>query len=306
MRQSRTVVMGPDRARASERKPLLQATLAPLAPAWPRSGEGLDHRPREPASSVKGAGLRAPLVSTMAAPELGRRPAQAGDAAADAALAVVAADQLASRRIAATLGDAGLPRRVVSRTVDELLADPARRHARRRGAGHRPSRPEGLAAVRKLVKGLGDSQRGGGVRGGARSRACRSALSAGASAFVAEVQLESHARRGHRSALAGQVSFPASCTAARFVPPSPTARSRCWRSVVRGLGNRQIARAPLPLREHGQEPSGLRLPEAGRALAQGGRHRAARPGRGSRRKHSLRSPGPGRMKLTGDSAAGRR
>ena len=61
----------------------------------------------------------------MAAPELGRRPAHAGDAAADAALAVVAADQLASRRIALTLGEAGLPASMVCSTVDELLVQPA-------------------------------------------------------------------------------------------------------------------------------------------------------------------------------------
>ncbi len=228
----------------------------------------------------------------------------AGDAATDAALAVVAADQFASRRIAATLGAGGLPAAVISRTVDELLADPAASGLDAVVLAIDPSRPEGLAAVRKLVKALGNSRvvvvsvavLGAGVR---------SALSAGASAFVAEVQLESTLAVATRSALAGQVSLPRELHRCAVRPAFSHREKQVLALVVRGLGNRQIAGAPLPLREHGQEPPGLRLPEAGRALPQGGRHRAARPRRGSRRKHSLRTPGSGRMTLPGDSAAGR-
>ena len=176
----------------------------------------------------------------MAAPELGRRPAHAGDAATDAALAVVAADQLASRRIAATLGDAGLPASVISRTVDELLADPAASTLDAVVLAIDPSRPEGLAAVRKLVKALGNSRvvvvsvavLGAGVR---------SALSAGASAFVAEVRLESTLAVATRSALAGQVSLPRELHRCAVRPAFSHREKQVLALVVRGLGNRQIA-----------------------------------------------------------------
>jgi DNA-binding NarL/FixJ family response regulator len=176
----------------------------------------------------------------MAAPELGRRPAHAGDAATDAALAVVAADQFASRRIAATLEAAGLPASVVSRTADELLADPAASGLDAVILAIDPSRPEGLAAVRKLVKALGNSSvvvvsvavLGAGVR---------SALSAGASAFVAEVQLESTLAVATRSALAGQVSLPRELHRCAVRPAFSHREKQVLALVVRGLGNRQIA-----------------------------------------------------------------
>ena len=176
----------------------------------------------------------------MAAPELGRRPAHAGDAAVDAALAVVAADQLSSRRIASTLGDAGLTASLVCSSVDQLLAQPAAAALDAVVLAIDPSRPEGLAAVRKLVKELGKSRvvvvsvavLGAGVR---------SALSAGASAFVAEARLESTLAVATRAALSGQVSLPRELHRCAVRPAFSHREKQVLALVVRGLGNRQIA-----------------------------------------------------------------
>ena len=127
----------------------------------------------------------------------------------------------------------------------------------------------------------------------------RSALSAGASAFVAEARLESTLAVATRSALSGQVSLPRELHRCAVRPAFSHREKQVLALVVRGLGNRQIARPPLPFRKHRQEPPRLGLPEAGRALPQGGGHGAARPRGGPRREHPLRTPGPGRMTLMG-------
>jgi DNA-binding NarL/FixJ family response regulator len=176
----------------------------------------------------------------MATPELGRRPAHPGDVATQAALAVVAADQLASRRIAATLGDGGIPALVTHRTVDDLLGDPAAAALDAVVLACDPSRPEGLAAVRKLAKHL-DGSRVVVVSSATLGAGVRSALGAGACAFVAEAQLEETLALATRSTLAGQVSLPRELHRCAVRPAFSHREKQVLALVVRGLGNRQIA-----------------------------------------------------------------
>ena len=176
----------------------------------------------------------------MATPKLGPRRAHPGDVATDAALAVVAADQLASRRIAAALGGGGLTAVVISASVEQLLEDPAAARLDAVVLACDPSRADGLAAVRKLAKHPGNPQvivvssalLGAGVR---------SALAAGASAFVADAQLELTLTAATRSALAGQVSLPRELHRCAVRPAFSHREKQVLALVVRGLGNRQIA-----------------------------------------------------------------
>jgi DNA-binding NarL/FixJ family response regulator len=176
----------------------------------------------------------------MATPTLGRRPARTGDVASDAALAVVAADQLASRRIAATLGDGGIPAVITSASVDALIEDPGAADLDAVVLACDPSRPDGLAAVRKLVKHLGRS-RVVVVSSAVLGAGVRSALAAGASAFVAEARIETALTPATRCALAGQVSLPRELHRCAVRPAFSHREKQVLALVVRGLGNRQIA-----------------------------------------------------------------
>jgi DNA-binding NarL/FixJ family response regulator len=176
----------------------------------------------------------------MATPKLGRRPAQSGDVANNPAVAVVAMDQLSSRRIAAALGGGGLPAELISSSVEDLLEQAGTRALDAVVIACDPSRPDGLTAVRRLAKALDGSRivvvssavLGGGVR---------SALGAGASAFVDEAQLESALAPSTRSALAGQVSLPRELHRCAVRPAFSHREKQVLALVVRGLGNRQIA-----------------------------------------------------------------
>ena len=176
----------------------------------------------------------------MATPKLGRRPAHAGGVTSDAALAVVAADELASRRIAATLGDGGFSAALVSESVDELLEDPAAAGLDAVVLACDPSRPDGLTAVRRLAKRL-DSSRVIVVSSALLGAGVRSALGAGASAFVAEARIETTLTAATRSALAGQVSLPRELHRCAVRPAFSHREKQVLALVVRGLGNRQIA-----------------------------------------------------------------
>lgn len=176
----------------------------------------------------------------MATPKLGRRPAHAGGVASDAALAVVAADELASRRIAATLGDGGFSAALVSESVDELLEDPAAASLDAVVLACDPSRPDGLTAVRRLAKRL-DSSRVIVVSSALLGAGVRSALNAGASAFVADARIETTLTAATRSALAGQVSLPRELHRCAVRPAFSHREKQVLALVVRGLGNRQIA-----------------------------------------------------------------
>ena len=176
----------------------------------------------------------------MATPKLGRRPAQPGDVASDAVLAVVAADELASRRIAAALGDGGFSAALISESVDELLEDPAAGSLDVVVLACDPSRPDGLTAVRRLAKQL-DRSRVIVVSSALLGAGVRSALAAGASAFVAEARLEATLTAATRSVLAGQVSLPRELHRCAIRPAFSHREKQVLALVVRGLGNRQIA-----------------------------------------------------------------
>jgi len=176
----------------------------------------------------------------MATPKLGRRPAQSGDVANNPAVAVVAVDQLSSRRIAAALGGGGLPAALVSTSVEDLLAQAGTRAPDAVVIACDPSRPDGLTAVRRLAKAL-DGARIVVVSSAVLGGGVRSALGAGASAFVDEGQLESALAAATRSALAGQVSLPRELHRCAVRPAFSHREKQVLALVVRGLGNRQIA-----------------------------------------------------------------
>ena len=176
----------------------------------------------------------------MATPKLGRRPAQPGDVASDAVLTVVAADEHASRRIAATLGDGGFSATLISESVAELLEDPAAGSLDVVVLACAPSRPDGLTAVRRRAKQL-DRSRVIVVSSALLGAGVRSALAAGASAFVAEARLEATLTAATRSVLVGQVSLPRELHRCAIRPAFSHREKQVLALVVRGLGNRQIA-----------------------------------------------------------------
>jgi DNA-binding NarL/FixJ family response regulator len=176
----------------------------------------------------------------MATPKLGRRPAQSGDVANNPAVAVVAVDQLSSRRIAAALGGGGLPAEVIASSVEELLEQVGSRRPDAVVLACDPSHPAGLAAVRKLAKAL-DGARVVVVSSAVLGGGVRSALGAGASAFVDEAQVEAALAAATRSALAGQVSLPRELHRCAVRPAFSHREKQVLALVVRGLGNRQIA-----------------------------------------------------------------
>ena len=176
----------------------------------------------------------------MATPKLGRRPAQPGDVASDAVLAVVAADELASRRIAATLGDGGFSATLISESVAELLEDPAAGSLDVVVRACAPAPPHGLTPVRRLAKQL-DRSRVIVVSSALLGAGVRSALAAGASAFVAEARLEATLTAATRSVLVGQVSLPRELHRCAIRPAFSHREKQVLALVVRGLGNRQIA-----------------------------------------------------------------
>lgn len=154
-------------------------------------------------------------------------------------VAVVAPDQLASRRIGAALKERGITPATFSESAPQLLS----------GGGASldaiviscdPSRPEALAAIRRLAKAPGrpcivvvsSAALGAGVR---------SALGAGADAFVSESRLEQTLVAAMRSALAGQVSLPRELHRCAIRPAFSHREKQVLALVVRGLGNRQIA-----------------------------------------------------------------
>jgi DNA-binding NarL/FixJ family response regulator len=69
----------------------------------------------------------------------------------------------------------------------------------------------------------------------------RSALGAGASAFVDEARVEAVLAASTRSALAGQVSLPRELHRCAVRPAFSHREKQVLALVVRGLGNRQIA-----------------------------------------------------------------
>jgi DNA-binding NarL/FixJ family response regulator len=156
-------------------------------------------------------------------------------------LAIVAADQLASRRIAATLGAHGLAAVLVSPSVDELLADPLAEELDAAVLACDPSNAAGLTSLRKLARSLRGCQVVV-VSPTAQGTGVRSALGAGAAAFVADAQLELALALACRSVLAGQVSLPRQLRRCAIRPAFSHREKQVLALVVRGLGNRQIAR----------------------------------------------------------------
>lgn len=176
----------------------------------------------------------------MATPKLGRRPASPGDVANNPAVAVVAVDQLSSRRIAAALGGGGLPAAIISSSVEELVDEVGSTRLDAVVLACDPSRPTGLAAVRRLAKAF-DGSRVVVVSSAVLGAGVRSALGAGASAFVDEAQVEAALAAATRSALAGQVSLPRELHRCAVRPAFSHREKQVLALVVRGLGNRQIA-----------------------------------------------------------------
>jgi len=176
----------------------------------------------------------------MASPTLGRRSAHPHEVAGTVAVGVVAVDQLALRRISATLKEQAMGATAVYESAEQLLAGAVSGQLDVLVLACDPSRPEGLAALRKLTRGLhgcpvvvvSSAPLGAGVR---------SALGAGASGFVTDARLETTLAAAARSALVGQVSLPRELHRCAVRPAFSHREKQVLSLVVRGLGNRQIA-----------------------------------------------------------------
>jgi DNA-binding NarL/FixJ family response regulator len=165
--------------------------------------------------------------------------------AASVGLVVVAADELASRRIAAALETFAVSVVGEVRSVEELVADSALRALVRRGRGAvvlacDPSRRDSLAAIRKLARelhGIGLVV----VCSGSDGTGVRQALNAGADGIVNEIELEATLGPAALSVVAGHMSVPRRLHRCVFRPAFSYREKQVLAMVVRGATNGQIA-----------------------------------------------------------------
>jgi DNA-binding NarL/FixJ family response regulator len=165
--------------------------------------------------------------------------------AASVSLVVVAADQLASRRIAAALERFGLSVVGQVRSVDELLGDPDLRAVIAPGRAAvvlacAPSRPDGLTAIRRLTGEL----RGVGLvvmAPGSDAGGVRQALNAGAHGVVSELELEVTLGPATLAVVAGHLSVPRRLHRSVFRPAFSHREKQVLALVLGGASNGQIA-----------------------------------------------------------------
>jgi DNA-binding NarL/FixJ family response regulator len=160
-------------------------------------------------------------------------------------LVVVAADQLASRRIAAALERFALSVVSEARSIEELLGDPALRALVPPGRGAvvlpcDPSRRDSLAAMRRLageLRGIGLVV----VCSGSDGTGVRQALNAGADAVVNETELEATLGPAALAVVAGHMSIPRRLHRCVFRPAFSYREKQILAMVVGGATNAQIA-----------------------------------------------------------------
>jgi DNA-binding NarL/FixJ family response regulator len=176
----------------------------------------------------------------MASAPLVTQPLEPLATPAGAEIAIVAADQFASRRIATALAESGLAPMTVAREAAELieLAPLPRPNAILLAVD--PSSPTSLADVRRLIAAFRGAQvvivstatDGAGVR---------QVLGAGAAGVVNEAELEGTLVATTQAVLVGNICVPRKLHRCLFKPAFSHRERQVLALVVRGFGNRQIA-----------------------------------------------------------------
>jgi DNA-binding NarL/FixJ family response regulator len=157
-----------------------------------------------------------------------------------ATVAVVAAENVVSRRIAAALEADGLSPASVNTSVDQLLASEPRDESDVAVLGCDAAAPDSIAAIRALAKGTRETRivvvsRFPAGAGG------RHALNAGAAGLVLETDLEQTLAPTLRSVLVGHVCVPQALRRCAIKPAFSHREKQVLALVVKGLANRQIA-----------------------------------------------------------------
>jgi DNA-binding NarL/FixJ family response regulator len=179
------------------------------------------------------------LVAVQSIPSISPNPEQAS-VVRYATVAVVAAEGVVSKRIAAALEADGLSPASVSTSVDELLAAEPRAEADVAVLGCDAAAPESIAAIRALAKAAPRTRivvvsRFPAGAGG------RHALNAGAVGLVVETDLGQTLAATMRSVLVGHICVPQMMRRCAIKPIFSHREKQVLALVVKGLGNRQIA-----------------------------------------------------------------
>ncbi len=176
----------------------------------------------------------------MASAPLVTQPLEPLSAPAGAEIAIVAADQFASRRIATALADSGLAPATVATEVAELMELAPLPSPDAILLAVDPSSPTTLADVRRLTAAFRGTQvvivststDGAGVR---------QVLGAGAAGVVNEGELEVTLVATTQAVLVGNICVPRNLHRCLFKPAFSHRERQVLALVVRGFGNRQIA-----------------------------------------------------------------
>ena len=176
----------------------------------------------------------------MASAPLVTQPLEPLATPAGAEIAIVAADQFASRRIATALAESGFAPTTVAREVSELieLAPLPRPDAIRLAVD--PASATSLADVRRLTAAF----RGTHVvivSTGSDGAGVRQVLGAGAAGVVNEAELEATLVATTQAVLVGNICVPRKLHRCLFKPAFSHRERQVLALVVRGFGNRQIA-----------------------------------------------------------------
>ncbi len=176
----------------------------------------------------------------MASAPLVTQPLEPIAAPAGAEVAIVAADQFASRRIAAAVAESGMVPVAVARDATELVevASLARPQAVVLAAD--PSSATSLAEIRRLTAAFRNAHVVI-VSTGAEGAGVRQALSAGADGVVGEGEIETALVATTQAVLVGNICVPRKLHRCLFKPAFSHRERQVLALVVRGFGNRQIA-----------------------------------------------------------------
>ena len=157
-----------------------------------------------------------------------------------ASVAVAAADQFASRRIASALNAFGLSVVAHAPSAGELVHNADLHLAEVLVLACDPSSPEGLAGIRKLATGMGVA-RVVVVSSAPEGIGVRQALNAGADGVVNDSELDATLGPVAQAVFAGQLSLPRRLHRCVFRPAFSHREKQVLALVVAGAANRQIA-----------------------------------------------------------------
>jgi DNA-binding NarL/FixJ family response regulator len=174
------------------------------------------------------------MATTPVAP-----PPAAADQPAPVAVAVVAADRFARRRISAALEIQGAETRVTA-GVDELLETLDGPHPDAVVLACDPFEAPSLAAIRSIAAALRTSPLIV-VSSATDGSGVRQAVNAGADGLVNDAELESTLWAATQAVLVGHISLPRQLHRCVVKPVFSHREKEILAMVVRGLGNKQIA-----------------------------------------------------------------